>query len=629
MEPFAIYFTLWIFGVSAWIAVNGVQNQEWKLVQKLTEGDRIAPSLTVLTQAGNILPFIYVVCRYTVIGEWINAVWQGIRGAGRCVRKGLPGGGGIESGSGSLGGGSSARELAPNCDQNPHAPTLAECHILHKWIGGAIVSSFFGFLFLSSFWTVESGGTAICLYLGFAVLSGACCLSTLTYWPFVGYVCRTPGQRFRGDAGESMSRTPGQRFRGDAGESMSRLSSVELEAKRGQHVARGASALAAGEACGMLVISCSNALEKVLDFSASAFFSVLAAVCVASFGAFWLLRRHVLKAYGDPNYSETPASCPSTSFAMVVETPGGRRGPSLLSDEGEAEVGPGPGPGLLAAPVQAGAALERDTKGHPLLHDAPTASAAADEASEVAPSDVGLLPGPSAPPKQDSQDPEDSEDSVDQIPKRVPKWLLWTALFMCNAFQSGLFPSLTVYACARISSMTDDSWGFHNTRHDPSIDLIHGPGHSRGKARDDQLYYLVSTLPGFLGPFLSVLAGVAYQSRLLLLISNAAWVSAALLTLGLSCGSGLLYDSEPGEKSSDSPEVLGAEVLVGSSDAGHPPLYYLYLIIQSFGVACIFYAKPAVLAWLKDDLALSGMVLQAAQLVGSVGFYFVAVTFAE
>ena len=58
-------------------------------------------------------------------------------------------------------------------------------------------------------------------------------------------------------------------------------------------------------------------------------------------------------------------------------------------------------------------------------------------------------------------------------------------------------------------------------------------------------------------------------------------------------------------------------------------IYYMYLVSMTVGVASIFYAKPAVLAWLKDDLAMSGMVLQAAQLVGSVGFYFVAVAWAE
>lgn len=58
-------------------------------------------------------------------------------------------------------------------------------------------------------------------------------------------------------------------------------------------------------------------------------------------------------------------------------------------------------------------------------------------------------------------------------------------------------------------------------------------------------------------------------------------------------------------------------------------LFPLYLCVQSCGVGLIFYAKPAMLAWLKDDLGTAGAVLQAAQLVGSVGFSLVAVEFAE
>lgn len=55
---------LWLFGISAWIAVNGVQNQEWKLMLKLDEGSKVAPRITLLTQLGNILPAIYLLGRY-------------------------------------------------------------------------------------------------------------------------------------------------------------------------------------------------------------------------------------------------------------------------------------------------------------------------------------------------------------------------------------------------------------------------------------------------------------------------------------------------------------------------------------------------------------------------------------
>lgn len=68
----AIHLLALLFGVSAWIAINGLWQQTPLLVAKLPEAWNLASYITLITQLANIGPLIYsLLKRFTSKQVWI------------------------------------------------------------------------------------------------------------------------------------------------------------------------------------------------------------------------------------------------------------------------------------------------------------------------------------------------------------------------------------------------------------------------------------------------------------------------------------------------------------------------------------------------------------------------------
>lgn len=704
MRDLVTYIYLWIFGISAWIAVNGVQNQLWRLVTQLEEGEDIAPRITILTQVGNLIPLLYVVLRYTSFlsrtGKFLRKFVSSKEPASRAAEVSRHGNANREDGilvidgmiadgqegailtanpadagvnerndlrsapatssvpdadstRGAVGvgiGGTPARRLSH--DDADHTTRLRgeqsrrDALILSRIICVALVVNLGGFTWLALAWRIQAGGIALGLYSGFAVLSGMCCLSTLTYWPWLGFVCDARSARASGAAASSEQA-------GDHDHAHVSQASKE------KHVARGASALAAGEACGMLVIALSNSFEKIVEFSPSVFFLILASVNLLSFLAFLRLRAFVFSGFqqrleqggsgSDDNFlllplphvtrhavgvgegavdaevdalecsvdagQERQRRAASITRAAVVSTTSSdcssttteasnissHRVP-LLDDDSRSPGRKDPrgssnNPSKIAScPSDVSTVLDGTTISASSTSTIPTANSSCSSDTTrscvagtgrvgtfSSPAAVSLeLAAPSGAPSTTPTTPAASTADTEHGALLRP--VLWTTLWACNAAQSGLIPSLTVFACKTLTG-----------------------------SKDSTLYFTVSTLPGYIGPVVSIIAGVTWSNLPLLLVGNLAWMAASVCTLVLAC--------------CVAARGIGPDGSAGGYGEG---LRTTYCVIQTIGVGLIFYAKPATLAWLGGkNLSLAGAVLQSAQLVGSVGFFLVAVVWAE